>query len=138
VWLPHYLVLFDGDGNERAGMVATVVDALDGAFSLLKNRDQVVEGNPDGEVFPSKLTPEEAVRRAREGLLAVLLSARGRPGRPVERSVRSVELLHYPFWVYYYPRWRGRLDFLVLDAVTGEHPGPRTKSALLTAFEGAG
>jgi hypothetical protein len=113
---------------------------LSGAFSLRRYKDEILESeiSAQGDAFPPQLGEGEALAVARDGVLKNALRERG--GR---RSFRwaepeSVELLQHPFWVYYHHRRRGFIDIRLLDAVTGDRPGSKTKGGVLEAFVAAG
>jgi hypothetical protein len=83
------------------------------------------------------LDENEAARIARKELLAVIMRQRSGRKKPLPGNVVNVELLQYPFWIYYYERRRERLDIRVLDAVTGSKPGPSIRASFLNAFASA-
>lgn len=140
VYIPHFVITIPVYQGESKSTVTAAVEALSGAFSLRRYKDEILESEnaAQGDVFPPQLDEDEALAIARDGVLKNALRERG--GR---RSFRwaepeSVELLQHPFWVYYHQRRRGFLDIRLLDAVTGDRPGSKTKGGVLEAFVAAG
>ena len=66
-------------------------------------------------------------------MLKKMATLRSRDAKPIPDSVESVELLQYPYWVYYYRR-RARIDFAVLDAATGMRAGNKIEISILDAL----
>ncbi len=137
VYMPYYVATFEFESASVDDVISVCVDGCGGAFSLFQGETRVTEGVPDGQFFPPVLREDEAILLARKGLLAALLQQRGQSRRPVPKSIQSVVLLHWPLWVYYYHRWRGCLDVILIDAATGERLGGRAKSSVLNAFTSA-
>ena len=93
-----------------------------------------IESQEDVEHFSPTLDEAGAVEAARSGLITAVLRSPGWSAKPRVGSLRSVELLQYPFWVYYFERRRGLLDAKLLDAVTGRPTGGKVKDAMMAAF----
>jgi len=137
VWLPYYIVRIALRSALGESETTVSVESYSGSFALFETQAEIVDGMPDGEIFRPRLDENEAARIARKGLLAVIMRQRSGRKRPVPGEVVNVELLQYPFWVYYYERRRERLDIRVLDAVTGSKPGPSIRASLLNSFAAA-
>lgn len=135
VWLPLYLVTFHVSSPKGPGFIRVFVEAYSGAFAIFQMNDAIVEGALAEEWFPPKMSEQEAVERGRAELLHTILRQRGAGGKPLIETCEAVEVLHYPFWVFYYERRPGLLDIKVLDAATGDKAGAKTKAAILEAFK---
>jgi hypothetical protein len=57
---------------------------------------------------------------------------RGPAADPLALQFEGIVL--YPFWVRYFDRGRNRIDFKMLDAITGRPTGPLMRHALLQAL----
>jgi hypothetical protein len=134
VWLPVYLVTISVEHRGTPGRVVCSVDGLSGAFAIFEMTALITAGEPGGESFASKIDAAEAERIGRERLIVDILRRRGRRGKPVPGATESVELLRWPYWVYYHRRRGGRMDIQLLDAATGERAGHKIKLGLLDAF----
>ena len=138
VWLPSFIVPFHVNSRKGAGVITVSVEAWSGAFAIFEMHDMVESGGPlEGELFEPRLGEPEAIAQGRDNLLHTILRQRSFGPKPEIRASGEVELLHYPFWVYYYERRPGRLDIKLIDAVTGAKGGAKTKSGLLAAFQAA-
>jgi hypothetical protein len=137
VWLPAYLVTIELDLRSTKSDVVCSVEGLSGSFAIFQMTDSIVDGEPHGERFPARFSPDEAERLARLSLLNAILRRRGRAGKPVPGPTRSVEPLLWPYWVYYHRRRDDRMDIELLDAATGGRPGHKIKLGLLEAFRAA-
>lgn len=140
IYLPHYSItvpVYQGESRSTAG---AAIEALSGAFSLRRYKDELLSDTPPepGEVFTPKIQEDEALDIARDGILRNALRERGGRRTFQWADAEAVELLQHPFWVYYYARRRGLLDIRLLDAVTGDRPGSKTKGSVLDAFIDAG
>lgn len=115
--------------------MTTLIDAWSGAFSIAENSWDANTDAPREEMFSPRLTQSEALDLAQKQLLNAVMLQRAHGGmRPVVEGVICTELLYRPYWVLYYERWRSRLDIRILDAVTGQIAGARTKDGILRAF----
>ena len=118
----------------RVRDVAATVEAYSGSFALFDDRTASREPEADRPCFPPQIEPEDAAEIARNGLQVALLRGRRGQRNAVVGQVRRVDILQYPFWVYYYERRKNRLDIKILDAVTGGPPGPKVRTSLLAAI----
>jgi hypothetical protein len=134
VWLPYYIIPVKVRSRRGEGEITVSVEGYSGAFAVFEMHADVVEGDIEEETFRPKLDAQDAARIARKQLLATIMRQRSNREKPAPEQVLGVDLLHWPLWVYYYERRRGRLDIRVLDAVTGSKPGPRLKASILAAF----
>jgi hypothetical protein len=137
VWLPYYIIRIRLRSARSESETTVSVEGYSGSFAMFQRKADIVDGEPKGETFHPRLDENEAARIARKELLAVIMRQRSGRKKPVPGEVVSVELLQYPFWVYYYERRRERLDIRVLDAVTRSKPGPSIRASLLNAFAAA-
>lgn len=137
IWAPVYLVTIAVDHRGQSSRTVCSVDGLSGAFAIFDAHAAIQSGEPDGEVFEPRLNAEEAERIARESLVLTILRRRGRAGKPVPRETQSVELLRWPYWVFYHRRRGGIIDFRLLDGVTGARAGHKIKLGLIEAFRAA-
>ena len=134
VWMPYYVIDVGLEGPHGADSIRISVDGYEGQFSVYPFESDARDGDVEGAAFVPALTPEEALRFATAGALNwLLLNQRKR--RMTPGAMRVIELLRYPFWVYYYQRRRGLLDLRIVDAVTGERTGSKTKTAIVRAFQ---
>ncbi len=140
IYLPYYLVTIPVYQGESKSTASAAIEAISGAFSLRAYKDELLsDTEPEpGDAFTPQIAEPDAIDIARDGILRNALRERG--GRRTFRWAKSesVELLQHPFWVYYYARRRGLLDIQLLDAVTGDRPGSKTKGGVLDAFVDAG
>jgi len=135
VWLPHYRLTVELEGKHRTAPVEVLVGAIDGHFALVDLARVQWRRAPPTSAFEAHLGPDEAVATARERLLRTILQVPGLPSRPHVGQVLATSLIHYPFWVWYYQRRRGILDFKMLDGMTGSAAGARLKVAFLQALQ---
>jgi hypothetical protein len=134
VFLPYYLITFDASVKGASHPVDTLVGGCDAEFAWVDLSHARFESRPDQERFPPAIDDVHAEQIARSALMSSILRSPGWRGKPVIRQARSVEIVQYPFWVYYFERRRGLLDIKVLDAVSGKRPGTKLKAALLGAL----
>lgn len=138
VRLPYFLVKAEVTLRGQSRAVAVLVEGQSGAFSIVEEAALVCEPRADGPLLPARRSPSEAADIARDALVSSLIRSRASRGRlPTVRNVHAVDVVAYPYWVYYYPRGRGHLDIKVIDALTGDRPGPKVKDSLLSAFVAA-
>lgn len=135
IYLPAYFVTIALEKKGEMGEMTCHVDGCSGSFSLVHMGDQIVDGDIDAENFAVTVDESEAERIAREALIKTILRRRGSAGKPVPKETKSIELLRYPYWVYYHQRRRGLMDVKVLDAVTGKPVGNKIKMGILEAFK---
>ena len=134
VWLPYYLIRIGTQSGGSQGAITLSVEAYSGSFAVFQMHELLVEEELPGQKFPPKLRDQEAEAIGRRELLTTLLRTRGNRRRLEPGPTLGIEVAHYPYWVYYYERRKGLLDFRVLDAVTGERGAAKTKGAFLHAF----
>ncbi|MBM3290336.1 MAG: hypothetical protein FJY92_09310 [Candidatus Hydrogenedentes bacterium] len=134
VWMPQYLMTFGMHGVRGPETACVTVDAYSGQFALFFAQAQVRDGDPDGERPTPELAQERAESIARANAHKWLLRYH-RARKLTIGAVEAIDVLRYPFWVYYYQRRRGLLDVKIVDAVTGELPGSKTKYGIVRAFE---
>lgn len=136
VWMPQYLLRFAMQGIRGPETALVTVDAYSSQFALFFAERQVLDGTLDGEQPGPELTQQRAESIARANAQKWLLRYH-RVRKLTVGALESVEVLRYPFWVYYYQRRRGLLDIRIVDAVTGELPGSKIKYGIVRAFERA-
>ncbi len=137
VWLPYYRVTIESVAKGQSRQIDTLVGGHDGSFAVMDLAGLTLEPQPQAEHFDPTLDEAEADQIARSGLVAAILRSPGWASKPTVGDTHRVELIQYPFWVYTFERRRGRLDIKVLDAVTGNLPGPKVKGSILEAFVSA-
>ena len=134
VWMPQYLMTFAMHGRRGAETARVTVDGLTSQFTLFFADHQLREGAPEGEIPDPEIGPDRAETIARRAAQSWLLRYH-RVRKLNIGAMQSIELLRYPFWVYYYQRRRGLLDLRIVDAVTGELPGSKLKYGIVRAFQ---
>lgn len=134
VWMPYYRIPVNVESGKGPGVITVSVEAYSGSFAILEMSGELVESAPAGEAFPPHLSPEEAIKIGREELLRAIMRRRSHHGRPAITGVGEVDVFHYPYWIHYFERRKGLLDFRIMDGVSGERGGARTKTGLLNAF----
>lgn len=134
VWLPHYRIDIEGHYAKRTGCLSASLEAWSGAFAFFQLHDALHEGPPPGPHFPPGLEEQQAIRLARREMLRNIMRRRGQREKPTLGKTLSISLFHYPFWVLYFQRRRGRIDIRIQDAYTGERGGNRNRAGLLSAL----
>jgi len=134
VWLPAYLVTIALERSIGPDRVTCSVEGFSGSFAIFEMPAAVRDGEPEGESFPPQISVTQAEEIAREGLVTTLLRRSGQARRVRPASTQSIELLLWPYWVYYHRGRRGRMDIQLLDAATGSRPGLKIKLGLLDSF----
>ena len=134
VWLPFYLVTIAFERSSGPNRVTCSIEGFSGSFAIFEMFSALDDGSLDGESFSPAIDSTNAERLARESLVTTLLRRSGQARRAVPAATESVELLLWPYWVYYHRRRNGRLDIQLLDAATGQRPGHKIKLGLLEAF----
>lgn len=139
VYIPHFVITIPVFQGESKSTVTAAIEASSGAFSLRRYTDDILASEmPDrADEFAPRISEEEALAIARDGILKNALRERGGRRSFKWADPESVELLQHPFWVYYHHRRRGFIDIRLLDAVTGDRPGSKTKGGVLDAFVAA-
>ncbi len=137
IWLSYYLVDLELRSLGKLGRATVSVEGFSGAFAVFQMHDDMVDGPPpDSEYFPPKIARKEAVRTARQELVRAILRRRGQQDKPFIENTLAVNLLYYPYWVYYFKK-AGKLSIRVQDALTAEKAGNRTRAGILQAFANA-
>lgn len=133
IWMPWYVVPVQVESARGPGEKITSLDGWAGLFALFDRTENILDDEPAGEIFPPKLTADQAVARARLELLKFIMRQRG-SRKPVIVGTGEPYLVHFPYWVYYCPPRRGRLGIRLVDGTDGEVPGARLRLAVLEAF----
>jgi hypothetical protein len=121
IHLPAYFIVSSGEAGARG----LLIDAQEGhAAAVDLSQASWEQREPD---FACAIDHAGALELARLWRLA-------NRGNPASAGQPRVELIGYPYWVYYYRRAAGKLDAKLVDAVSGARAGPRTKIALLAAL----
>lgn len=136
VWLPVYLVTIPMTDRGTTAQFPCTVDGLSGAFALFAMPETITEGTPPGESFPPSIPAAESDSLARAALTASILRRRRKSATARLGPTESIELLRWPYWVFYYRRRKG-IDIRLVDAATGDRPGHKIKLGLLEAFRAA-
>jgi len=134
VWMPAYHVTIDLTAKGRTHPVDVMVGGRDDQFAMMNMADLTFDRHADPESFPPTIDEPQAEQVARSGIVTAILRTPGWGAKPTIGQTRHIELVQYPFWVYHFERRAGLLDIKILDAVTGNLPGPKTKSTILRAF----
>lgn len=134
LWMPHYLIDLEIESGKGTAIQQVTLDAWGEVFALWNIQEPPSSGKPDGESFPPRLDVDAAVIKATLALTSTTLHMRGQKGKPHVNRHTAVQLLYYPYWVYYFERRAGRFDLKVIDGAMGERPGNQIKRAILEAF----
>lgn len=137
VWAPAYVVTIPMLERGTTVSFLCAVDALAGAFALFGMPEAIAPGEPEGEQFAPRLSAEEADAIARASLVAATLRRRRKSATAQLGDTASIELLRWPYWVFYHRRPNGAMSIRVLDAATGGRVGHKIKLGLLEAFRAA-
>lgn len=133
IWMPWYVVSIQVESPRGPGERITSFDGWAGLFALFDRMDNIVEGEPPGEVFPPKIKAADAAERARKECLKFIMRQRGQR-KPVITGHGDPFLVYFPYWVYYCRPRRGRFAIRLVDGTIGEIPGARMRLAVLEAF----
>lgn len=138
VWMPFHRVTFQTEGQEKdkTSSLDTTVDAWSGAFAIVSFESELHYGYPPGEYFQPQLDENDACDIAYKQFLHTVMRQRSRGKKPLPKHIHEVSLLYWPFWILYIQRKR-MLDIRLLDAVTAQPGGNRTKVGILQAFTAA-
>lgn len=134
-FVPYYQFVFNADGGSGEP-VSCIVEGFSGEVALLAIADSDFESDSAQHELQPAIDTSRAEENARTALNALANFSRGKNCR-VLRELASHRLIHYPYWVRYFERRRGRFDIRVIDAVTGKTPGAKLKKSLLDAFVAA-
>jgi hypothetical protein len=110
------------------------VDGLLG-HTVFYVKDDLEIGSETGSATCSfELSPAEAERFVLSEYRAFLLEHGLRTrSAPQAEKISEGRRIFYPFWIGYFKR-RGRYDFMVLDAVSGEIQGIKMRKVFMKAF----
>ena len=137
IWLPCYVVVFEAVVKGQVRGASVLVGGHEPMSSVMDLAAASWETRDVSESFPASVSEEDAARIARRAVFELRLRSRGW-GREPNISERSgIELIQYPYWVYYFARHRAILDVKILDAMTGRPAGAKAKLALLGALAAA-
>jgi len=138
VWLPHFIVSVKVTSSKGPGEIDVSVEGHSGSFAVFQMHPDLVERSEvEGEAFPPRLSPEEAIQIGRTELLKTILRQRGHRQKPAIVGTGNIDLFYYPFWIYYYERRRGLIDIQIFDAARGVKGGARTKVGILSGLVGS-
>ncbi len=137
VWLPTYLVTIPMVERGAATRFQCSVDAVSGAFAMFAMPEAIGDDTPQSGQFPPRIGPQEADSIARAALVAAILRRRRKSATGQLGDTESVELLLWPYWVFYHRRRGGAMDIGVIDAATGGRVGHKIKLGVLDAFRSA-
>ena len=134
LWLPYYRVRFTAPRDGGSVSLEALVDGYELTFtpwdvSTLRWTEQGDRGS-----FVPTIDADAASVAARQGVLESSLRRAEWTRNVREVETEQVELMQYPYWVYYFERRSDKLDFRMLDGVTGRPGGAKMKLALLKAF----
>ena len=130
--MPVYGFLFNLIYRGKQATAWVSVDASFGGFALLGRVNDIMDGVPEGEVFPPVITPEAGEILAREGVIRYILRKRG--AKPSVDDITQRMTFHTPVWVYYVRTIGGKMDLAVLDAYSGDAMGGLVRRAVVDAF----
>lgn len=133
VYLPAYFVSINLRGKKQTSRAGCIIEGFSGTFALFDSKDAFCPFEGEAHSLPPELSEADAERIARESLIRIILRRRSRDAKPIPESIESIELLQYPYWVYYYRR-RTLIDFAVLDAATGMQAGNKIEMSILKAL----
>lgn len=133
VYLPAYHVSINLRGKKNTSRAGCIIEGFSGTFALFDITDALCPFQGEAHSLPPELSEEDAERIARESLIRIILRRRSRDAKPIPESLESIELLQYPYWVYYYRR-RTLIDFAVLDAATGMQARNKIEISILKAL----
>ncbi len=137
VWLPAYLVTSPMFERGIATPFQCSVDGMSGAFAMFAMPESIGDDAPESAQCPPRIGPDEADAIARAALVAAILRRRRKSATAQLGDTESVELLRWPYWVFYYRRRNRAMDVRVVDAATGGLVGNKIKLGLLDAFRAA-
>jgi hypothetical protein len=134
VWMPHYLIDLQIKSSKGTAIQQVTLDTYGGVFALWNIDAPPSTGLPEGEIFPPRMDVQAGVGKAIVALTNTTLHMRGQKSKPHVIGHSTIQLLYYPFWVYYFERRQGLLDMKIVDGAMGERPGNQVKRAILEAF----
>jgi hypothetical protein len=128
--MPHYLFEWSVLRRGAASAVWIAVGGLDETVRVL--RPEVLTFDPEEDLAPFEA--EIGVDQARDLARAWLRAAVG-PAPKIPPTPESVEVVGYPFWIYYFLRFGRRIDLRILDALTGRPVGSKVAAGFLRGLE---
>lgn len=136
IWMPYHLFTFEVSSRKGPGTLVVSVETWSGAFAIFQLEEFLKDdGRDEGEVLPVRRSPDECAVSAREDLIHTILRQRSRMGgKPTPGAIVAQETVLYPLWIYYYARKPGMIDIKIVDAVSGQMVGHRTRGGVLEAF----
>lgn len=134
IWLPVHLISFAAAEQPDAEPVNIAVEGFNGTFAVFERHPWLKVGPPPGTHFAPKLSTEAAEKTGRQMLFQTMLRFHGNRHKFRPGAATAFSLFHHPYWVYYFERRRGLIDFLVLDAISGDRGGAKTKTSIVTAL----
>lgn len=134
VWMPHYLIDLKIESTKGTAIQQVTLDTYGSVFALWNIDAPPSTGLPKGECFPPRMDVDAGVDKAILALTKTTLHMRGQKGKPHVIGSSGIQLLYYPYWVYYFERKKGLLDMKIVDGAMGERPGNQIKRAILEAF----
>jgi hypothetical protein len=134
IYLPFYLCEVEWVGEAGSRQVTVALDGLLGDNLFFVPADMNYRDRVEQPVCPFVLPEPEARRIAMERYrwqqleLGLRLKQKARVGKII-----GVKQIYYPFWVGYFQRKR-RYDFRLIDAVSAESPGVKTRRLFLAGL----
>jgi len=132
IWMPAYAIRLALSQGTKHSDTWVSVDASFGGFALFEREGILEEGALEEECFTAIIGVEEAKSLARQGLLKYVMRRRG--SKPLIDGVEEVCSYYQPVWVYYYYRFRKKIDLAVLDGYSGSPMGPQIRIAIVNAL----
>ena len=133
-YLPSYLIKLQVSANNEEKQQHICVDALDGVLAFIDPINLTFSRTENIKTCPYFLPQEKAeslaVEQYRRHLLQSSLQTRVR--MEVKRFL-STSSIYYPFWIGFFKR-KGKLDFRVIDAVSGQMQGAAVKPVFIKAL----
>lgn len=134
LWLPSYRVQLEVVRGDTAVTIETLVGGNERTFAVCDFSESPWRDSVGRDHFSATINEQEARAIATQGLCESLLRRRGWGRKFTIRPTVSTELVQYPYWVYYFARRGDKLDFRMLDALTGKPVGAKMKVSLLSAL----
>lgn len=132
VWMPVYAYQFSMLHSGKPLQSWVSVDASFGGFALMGRVNELVDGEPEGEVFSPLLYPEHCESLAREGVVRYILRKRG--AKPSVDDIVARCTFYTPVWVYYFRTIGGQMDLAVQDAYSGDAMGGLVRRSIVEGF----
>jgi hypothetical protein len=127
VYIPHYLFIFHQSTRAGVEVHYVLIDAVCG-FGVFTNADLKMRNEEATEpIFPALVSQEKGLEKAKDWLTRWNIRKHAFHLKPPELLSSQVRFFHFPFWVAYYQRPKGRVDIEVIEGVQGYLEGGRTK-----------